>query len=189
MEDNNKKLESTEEVKDTAVEKTTEPVVQQQVVQAAQKPVKEKKEKKTKIVEKNKDLLATKSEEHPSRILQYFKEEHKWENYVLLIASIITLLLGALIITGATVVRPDFPLFGTNPDALGWTLVVIAGAGTLYGLYPFFKPAFPEFKKITWLTGKKFLGNAVRVFIFLIVFTLLFLLYDAFITQILAKII
>lgn len=127
--------------------------------------------------------------EGKSRIMEYLKTEHKWENYLFLFVSVVTLLLGVLMLTGALVVKEDFPLIGKYPSVFAWILVVVAGIGVVYALYPFFKPAFPEFKKITWLSWIKFLGNAIRVFLFLIIFTLLFLLYDSFITQILSRII
>jgi preprotein translocase subunit SecE len=87
------------------------------------------------------------------------------------------------------IVREDFPLIGDYPDVFAWILVVVAALGLLYALYPFLKPAFPELKKITWLTGKKFLGNAIRTFLFIIIFTLLFMLYDAFVSGLLKLII
>lgn len=129
-----------------------------------------------------------KSAEKPSRIWQYLKETHKWENYVFLLFSVVVLVLGCLILTGTLTVRQDYWFIGQHPTAFGWILVVIAGIFTVYALFPFFKPAFPEFKKITWLTFGKWVGNSVRVLLFLVIFSLLFFLYDAFITQILARI-
>ncbi len=172
MEENKK--ENIEEVANTQKEEN-------EVVKHKSKDEVEKKIKKQ--IEKNKEKA-----EGKSRILEYLKTEHKWENYLFLVVSIITLLLGILMLTGALIVKQDFPLIGNYPKVFAWILVVVAGIGVVYALYPFFKPAFPEFKKITWLTWIKFLGNAVRVFLFLIIFALLFLLYDAFITQILARI-
>ncbi|MGM9969012.1 MAG: preprotein translocase subunit SecE [Anaeroplasma sp.] len=119
------------------------------------------------------------------RIWEYLKTEHKWENYFFVVISLITLILGCLILTGSLVVKDNFPVIGDHPTAFAIILVVAAGLGLIYALYPFYKPAIPEFKKITWLTLPKFLGNTIRVFLFLIIFTLLFLLYDAFITEIL----
>ena len=130
-----------------------------------------------------------KKEDKPSRIWQYLKETHKWENYVFLIFSVLVLVLGCLILTNALSVRQDFWLIGKYPKAFGGILVGISGLFTIYGLYPFFKPAFPEFKKVTWLTFGKWVGNSIRVLLFLVIFALLFFLYDAFITQILARII
>lgn len=127
--------------------------------------------------------------EGKSRILEYLMEEHKWENYVFLAVSIITLLLGMLILTGVLTVKQDIVLIGKYPKAFAWTLIGISGLGTLYAIYPFFKPAFPEFKKITWIKGWKFAGNVIRTFLFIIIFALLFLLYDAFIQQLLEEII
>ena len=129
-----------------------------------------------------------KEENKPSRILEYLKTEHKWENYLFLAISVIVLMLGILILVGVLVVREDFPVIGQNATVYGWILVVVAGLGTLYALYPFYKPCFPEFKKITWLKGMKLVGDIVRVFLFIIIFTLLFLLYDSFISQILGYI-
>ncbi|MDE7095288.1 MAG: preprotein translocase subunit SecE [Anaeroplasmataceae bacterium] len=98
------------------------------------------------------------------------------------------MVLGCLILTNALSVRQDFWLIGKYPKAFGGVLVGIAGLFTIYGLYPFFKPAFPEFKKVTWLTFGKWVGNSIRVLLFLVIFALLFFLYDAFITEILARI-
>ena len=132
--------------------------------------------------------IKEKSTDKPSRIWQYLKETHKWENYVFLFFSVVVLVLGILILTGTLTVKENFWLIGEHPKAFAWTLVGIAGVFTIYGLYPFFKPAFPEIKKVSWLTLGKFIGNSIRVLLFITIFALLFLLYDAFITQILSRI-
>lgn len=119
-----------------------------------------------------------------SRIAEYMKEEHKWESYVLIGISLITLLLGCLILNDSLEVKNGFPLIGSHPTLFAWILIVLASAALVYALWPFFKPAFPEFKKITWLTWPKFLGNLARTFIFMIVFVALLYLYDAFMSEI-----
>ncbi|MBQ3253557.1 MAG: preprotein translocase subunit SecE [Acholeplasmatales bacterium] len=144
---------------------------------------------KSEVEEKIKKQIQKKQEKNEAmginRIAEYLKTEHKWENYLFVVVSIITLLLGGLMLSGSLVVKDNFPLLGDYPDVFAWALVIIGAAGTIYALYPFYKPAFPEFKKISWLSMPKFLGNIIRVFLFLIIFTLLFLLYDSFITEIL----
>lgn len=163
--------------------KVTEEVQEQEVVEETSE--KEKiEEKVTTQIKKKRE----KEDNKPSRILEYLKTEHKWENYLFLAISLVVLMLGILILTGVLVVREDFPLIGKNATVYGWVLVVVAGLGTLYALFPFYKPCFPEFKKITWLKGMKLLGDIVRVFLFITIFTLLFLLYDSFISQILGYI-
>ena len=123
------------------------------------------------------------------RITEYLKEEHQWENWLFLGVSIITLLLGCLMLNGALQVRKDFPVIGEYPQVFAWILIVLASLGLLYALYPFLKPAFPELKKTTWLAWPKFLGNAIRTFVFIIILTLLFMLYDVFIAELLGLII
>ena len=44
------------------------------------------------------------------RIVEYLKTEHKWENYFFVVISIITLLLGCLMLTGALVVKDNIPV-------------------------------------------------------------------------------
>ncbi len=136
--------------------------------EAKQKPAKEKKE--------NKD-------EQKSRIFEYLKTEHKWENYVLLVLSLFALVLGCLIVNGTLTINENFPLFGNFPMVFAWGLVIVAIFALLLSLYPFFKPAFPEFKKIKWPRLRVFLADTVRVFSFLIIFVALFLLYDVFVSK------
>ncbi len=117
------------------------------------------------------------------RIGEYLKEEHKWENWLFLGVSIVVLLLGLLILNGSLVVKENFPLIGGAPNVFAWILVGVSALGILYALYPFFKPAFPEFKKITWLTLPKFVANSIRVFLFIGLFTGLFILYDTLMAE------
>ena len=121
-----------------------------------------------------------KTQDKPSRIWQYLKETHKWENYVFLFFSVVVLVLGLLILTGTLSVKEDAWLIGSYPKVFAWILVGLAGVFTLYGLYPFFKPAIPELKKVSWLTLGKFVANAIRVLLFLVILTLLFLFSDLF---------
>ena len=177
--------EKVEEVKEEA----KEPVATDSVEETKPEPKKEKKAStKSEVETKIKKQIEKKQEKQErlgiDRIGAYLKEEHKWENYVFLIVSVIVLVLGMLILNGALVVKDDFPLIGGHSTPFGWTLVGIAALGTLYGLYPFFKPAFPEFKKITWLTVPKFIANTIRVFVFMAIFIALFILYDMFIANI-----
>lgn len=119
------------------------------------------------------------------RIAEYLKTEHKWENYLFVFVSLVVMVLGGMILSGSLVVRDSFPLIGEHPVAFAWILIGIAVVALLYSLYPFFKPAFPEFRKITWLTLPKFVGDSIRVFLFIAIFVLLFILYDSLIAGIL----
>ena len=189
-----KEPETTEEVKEAETQEKVEEVKEEVKEPETEdetkpEPKKEKKNSTKDEVEKKIQKQIEKKQEKQERlgiyrIGAYLKEEHKWENYVFLIVSVIVLVLGMLILNGALVVKDDFPLIGGHSTPFGWTLVGIAALGTLYGLYPFFKPAFPEFKKITWLTIPKFIANIIRVFVFMAIFISLFILYDMFIANI-----
>ncbi|MGL4948840.1 MAG: preprotein translocase subunit SecE [Anaeroplasmataceae bacterium] len=146
-----------------------------------------KKNKKSKK-KKNKKKEIKNELEHRSRILEYLKNEHAWENYVLLILSVVALLLGVLILNDTLSINADFPVIGSFPTQFAWVLVVLSTIALLLSLYPFFKPSYPELKKVTWPTWKKFLADSVRVFIFIIALTLLLLLFDIFISKLVALI-
>lgn len=138
---------------------------------------------------KSSNPVAEKKAEDKSRILEYLKNEHKWENYVLLALSLFSLVLGCLIINKTLIVSEDFPLIGNFPKVFAWVLIGLSALAILLSIWPFFKPAFPELKKVTWPRGKAFLADTARVFIFLFILVGVFLLYDAFISRLLGLII
>lgn len=182
-----KKVESTYSLEEANVEDNVEDKVEEDNVEEAPKSNKDLVEAKIrKQIEKKQQKEASLG---VYRITEYLKEEHQWENWLFLGVSIITLLLGCLMLNGALQVRKDFPVIGEYPQVFAWILIVLASLGLLYALYPFLKPAFPELKKITWLAWPKFLGNAIRTFVFIIILTLLFMLYDVFIAELLGLII
>ena len=183
-----KKVESTYSLEEANVEDNVEEdKVEEDNVEEAPKSNKDLVEAKIrKQIEKKQQKEASLG---VYRITEYLKEEHQWENWLFLGVSIITLLLGCLMLNGALQVRKDFPVIGEYPQVFAWILIVLASLGLLYALYPFLKPAFPELKKITWLAWPKFLGNAIRTFVFIIILTLLFMLYDVFIAELLGLII
>ena len=138
--------------------------------------------KKQEVEKKIKKQIEKKQEKEEKlgfyRIGDYLKEEHKWETWLFIVVSLITLLLGSLVINGALIVRDNFPVIGSRPKLFAWILIIFGALGLGYAIWPFFKPAMPELKKVTWLTMPKFIGNCVRVFVFLIIFIALFLMYD-----------
>lgn len=129
-----------------------------------------------------------KETEGKSRIIEYFKTEHKWENFVFPFLAITLLILGTLILNNTLTINETVPLIGNFPKLFAWLIVGLSSLALILTIYPFFKPAWPEFRKVTWPNKKLFGGNTVRVFAFLITLTLLFLLYDAFISRLIALI-
>ncbi len=130
-----------------------------------------------------------KVEEQHSRILEYLKNEHKWENYVLLILSIMALILGCLIINGTLEVSESFPIIGNFPKVFAWILIGLSALAILLAVWPFFKPAFPELKKVSWPKARTFGADVARVFIFLVILVAVLLLFDAFVAKLIKFII
>lgn len=132
--------------------------------------------------------IKEKKEESRSRVLEYIMTEHKWENYVFMFLSIAVLILGVFILNGTITVKSTVPLIGSFPTAFAIVIVVISALSLIYAIYPFAKSAFPELKKITWPNKALFIGNTIKVFVFLIIFTLLYLMYDVLVSELLSGI-
>lgn len=130
-----------------------------------------------------------KQKEKKSRIWEIITKDYKWQSYLFVVVALMTLILGILILTNVLTVKASFPILGSYPTVFAGILVAFSGLSLIYALYPFFKPAWPELKKVTWPTRKSFLADTLRVFTFLIIFALLFVLYDFFITEIWALIV
>ncbi len=130
--------------------------------------------------------IKEKKVEQKSKLMEILRKDYRWENYLFFTIALVVLLLGVLILNNTLVINEDAFLIGPIADIFAWLMVAFGGLALIYAVYPFFKPAFPEIKRITWLKGKKYFANVIRVFIFIIVLALLLLLFQAFITEILA---
>jgi len=126
--------------------------------------------------------IKQKTVEQKSKLLEVLTTEYKWENLLLGILATISGALALMIISGNTLlsIDPSFPILGQGNNGIifAWVLFAISLFGLILVIYPFFLPAIPELKKITWPTLPKFLDNAVRVLIFFIFITLVIFLYD-----------
>jgi preprotein translocase subunit SecE len=136
--------------------------------------------------------IKQKQEEQKSKLLEVISTEYRWENLLLGILAIIAIGISSMIISGNTLleINPDFPILGEGNNGIifAWVLFGIAAFGLILVLYPFFLPAMPEIKKISWPSWPKFVDNAVRVLVFLIVITGFLLLYNFIILKLLSNI-
>lgn len=136
--------------------------------------------------------IKQKNEEQKSKLLEVLKTEYKWENLLLGILATISGALALMIISGNTLlqIRADFPILGEGNNGLifAWVLFVISVFGLVLVIYPFFIPAIPELRKISWAKWPKFLDNAIRVFIFLLILTGVIFLYNMLIIRLLGGI-
>lgn len=127
--------------------------------------------------------------EQKSKLIEVLTKEYRWENLLLGILAVISAALAVMILTGSSLLTPpddSFPVIGgSNFYVFAWVLLVISIFGIILVVYPFFLPAIPELKKISWAGWKKFLDNSTRVIIFLVILTGFLLLFDFLIVRLL----
>jgi preprotein translocase subunit SecE len=137
--------------------------------------------------------IKQKPTEQKSKLVEILTTEYKWENLLLGILATVSGALALMIISGTGPLRiePSFPVLGQEPNGLifAWVLFVISVFGLILVIYPFFLPAIPEIKKITWPTKSKFLDAAGRTLIFLFILTGVIFLYNVLILRLLGGII
>lgn len=117
--------------------------------------------------------------EKKSKVLEVLRTEYKWENVVLAILASLALAFSLMIINGALVVRESFPLIGQYPKVFAWVLFGISVTGIILVISPFLVQAFPELKKISWANWQTSIDAIVKVFVFVLIFALLFVGFDA----------
>ena len=125
--------------------------------------------------------------EQKSKLLEVLTTEYKWENLLLGILATISGALALMIISGNTLlqINENFPILGQGNNGIifAWVLFAISVFGLILVIYPFFLPALPELKKITWPTFPKFIDHSVRTLIFLFILTGVILLFNILITR------
>ena len=126
--------------------------------------------------------IKQKEENQKSKLVEVLTTEYRWESLLLGILATIAMGISLMIISENTLlqINSDFPILGEGNNGIifAWVLFVIAAFGLILVLYPFFLPAIPELKKISWAKWPKFLDNAGRVIIFLIIVTGFLVVYD-----------
>jgi preprotein translocase subunit SecE len=133
--------------------------------------------------------IKQKQTEQQSKLIQVLTTEYKWENLLLGILATISGALALMIISGNTLltINSDFPILGQGNNGIifAWVLFAISIFGLILVIYPFFLPAIPELKKITWPTLPKFIDHSVRTLIFLFIITGIITLFNLLITNLL----
>lgn len=136
--------------------------------------------------------IKQKTVETKSKLIEVLTTEYKWENLLLGILATLSGALALMIISGNSLlqINANFPILGqgNNGVIFAWVLFAISIFGLILVIYPFFLPAIPELKKITWPTFPKFVDHSIRVLIFLFILTGVILLYNLLIIRLLGGI-
>jgi len=129
-----------------------------------------------------------KAEKTGGKIGEFMATEYRWDTYLIGALSVVVLALSLLMITGTLTIKESVPIIGTYPAVFQWLMFAIGVIGLILFAIPFFRPAVPEIKKLSFPTWRVFVTNTTRVFIFLLVTVALFLLYEAFIKAFLGRV-
>lgn len=133
--------------------------------------------------------IKEKEVEKQSKLKQVLTTEYRFENLFLGILATLSAAIALIIIIdkGPLSISPSFPILGERRYALifSWILLGISLLGIGLVVYPFFLPAIPELRKITWATKAQFIDHSVRVIIFVAFFTLVVLFFDLLSVEIL----
>jgi len=136
--------------------------------------------------------IKVKQEEQKSKLMEVISTEYRWENLLLGVLATIAIAISLMIITGNTLleINPEFPILGEGNNGIifAWVLFGIALFGLVLVLYPFFLPAIPELRKVSWAKWPKFLDNSARVVVFLLILTGFLLLYNFLIAKLISGI-
>lgn len=124
----------------------------------------------------------------PSRLIQALEADSKVLNIIILLLSVALIILGVFLLNGTLEVKSTVPVIGSFPTAFAIIILVIGAVSLVYGMFPFAKAAFPELKRVTWPNKNLFLMNILKVFSFLIIFTLVYLMYDVLVSELISGI-
>ncbi len=141
---------------------------------------------------KKKDSLSS-----TSKIWKFIKEDHKFENWLLFVLSLVLLVLSVYILLAgigdakeASVDAFADQYFDISQSGWGifnkpWkvitissVIIVVSVASLVYSIWPVCKPTFKELKFVTWTNKKTLFINSVTVIAFIAFLTVLFYVLD-----------
>lgn len=121
-------------------------------------------------------------ENKPNKVLEILRKEYPFERIILGVMGLLVLVLGVYLVQG-DIIEIKLTSFWLFNSALKRTLfavfvIVIGAISVLMAIWPFFVPSFVEMKKVTWPNRKTILNHSARVFGFIIVLSLFFVIAD-----------
>ncbi len=117
--------------------------------------------------------------------------EYRFEGLILLVLSLISIILGVMILIGVKtsgsdglIVNQDYWFIGEYPKAFAWILIILGAVSFVLAVWPYVKPSIGEVKRVSWPTKKVMLENTAITFVFILVIAGLFIGYDAILNQV-----
>jgi preprotein translocase subunit SecE len=117
-----------------------------------------------------------------SKVLEILKKEYPFERVLLGVLGALVIILGVYLIEEEVLeIRlTDWWIFNTATKRLIFSIVVITvgAVSFLMAIWPFFVPSFAEMKKVSWPDKSTILNHSARVFGFILILGLFFVLVD-----------
>ena len=135
--------------------------------------------------------IKERDKQEKSKLMEVLTTEYKWENLLLGFLAIASAALAAMIINKTLTIDASFPILGSGNNGIifAWFLLAISLIGLLLVVLPFLQAAFPELKKISWPSKKKYLENTAKTLVYVAVLTLTLVLFDYLIIRTIAPLI
>ncbi len=126
--------------------------------------------------------MAEKKEEKVSKVLKILKTEYPFEGLLLGVLGALVMVLGIYIFEGDVlrITMTDFWLFNTPTkiNVFSIVVIIIGAAALIVALAPFFIPGLSEMRRVSWPNKQMMVNHTARVFGFVIILGLMFVLYD-----------
>ncbi|MGS0973799.1 MAG: preprotein translocase subunit SecE [Candidatus Izemoplasmataceae bacterium] len=127
--------------------------------------------------------MAKKVEEKSNKVIEILRKEYPFERMLLGVLGAIVIVLGVYLVEGRVLeIRyTDLWIFNSQLKITIFSIfvILIGVVSFLLAVAPFFIPSFAEMRKVSWPTKKVIANHSARVFGFIIVIGLFFILYES----------
>ncbi len=127
--------------------------------------------------------MAKKVEEvKKNKVIEILKKEYPFEKILLGVLGIIVLVLGVYLVEGTVleIKYTDLWIFNSPLKVTIFSIfvIIIGTVSFLLSVWPFFVPSIAEMKKVSWPNRETIINLSIRVFGFIILIGLFFVIID-----------
>ncbi len=127
--------------------------------------------------------MAKKVEEvKKNKVIEILKKEYPFEKILLGVLGIIVLVLGVYLVEGTVleIKYTDLWIFNSPLKITIFSIfvIIIGAVSFLLSVWPFFVPSISEMKKVSWPNKETIINLSIRVFGFIILIGLFFVIID-----------
>jgi preprotein translocase subunit SecE len=117
-----------------------------------------------------------------NKVIEILKKEYPFERILLGVLGALVIILGVYLVEGEVLqIRlTSWWIFNTAlKRTIFAILIILIGTVSFFmAIWPFFVPSFAEMRKVTWPNRSTILNHSARVFGFIIILSLFFVLID-----------